>query len=192
MNSDLKDLVCRTRSYRAYDPAPVTEETLRELVDVARLTNNGMNMQELKYRLVTGDEAAGLHTEVRWAGLLSVKLPPEGSCPPAYILICLDTAVRSEAASEKIDVGIAAEAIALAATERGLGSCMLGSFDRGHLAGTLHLPEGLIPELLLSIGKPAETVVLTDLPADGKTAYYRDAAGTHFVPKRPLDDVIVR
>ena len=192
MNHDLKTLVCRARSYRAYDPAcPVSEDTLRGLVDVARLTNNGMNMQELKYRLVFGGEAAGLERETGWAGLLRMKLPPDGQCPPAYIAICLDTAVRGEAPTEKIDVGIAAEAIVLAAAEQGLGSCMLGSFNREHLAAALRLPDGIIPELLISIGKPAETVVLTELPPDGSTAYYRGDDGTHYVPKRSLDDVIV-
>ena len=33
--------------------------------------------------------------------------------------------------------------------------------------------------------------MICDLPKDGNTAYFRDKANLHFVPKRSLEEVIV-
>ncbi|MBQ5536956.1 MAG: hypothetical protein IIU02_03465, partial [Treponema sp.] len=52
--------------------------------------------------------------------------------------------------------------------------------------------ESLVPALVIALGKPAETVKLVDVGADGKTAYYRDENDVHFVPKRRLEDVLVK
>ena len=46
--------------------------------------------------------------------------------------------------------------------------------------------------LLLALGKPKETVVLDVLGPEGDIKYWRDDDGVHHVPKRALDDVIVR
>lgn len=43
---------------------------------------------------------------------------------------------------------------------------------------------------MIAIGKPAERVVLTDA-VDGRTAYYRDGDGVHYVPKRSLDEILL-
>ena len=52
------------------------------------------------------------------------------------------------------------------------------------------MPEGVIPKLVLGLGRPDETIVLTEVTEKG-TSYYRDEAGTHFVPKRSLDDILL-
>ena len=47
-------------------------------------------------------------------------------------------------------------------------------------------------DLVLALGKPAETVKIVDVPESGNTVYYRDAQGVHYVPKRSLEDLIVK
>ena len=48
----IKDLILKNRSYRRfYEEEPVSEETLRNLVDLARLSASGGNKQPLKYIL---------------------------------------------------------------------------------------------------------------------------------------------
>lgn len=48
----LKDLVLKNRSYRRFDEkAVIKTATLRELVDLARLSASGANRQPLKYIL---------------------------------------------------------------------------------------------------------------------------------------------
>ena len=58
------------------------------------------------------------------------------------------------------------------------------------LMEALGLPEHIEPKLVIAIGKPAETVVLTEA-VDGKTTYYRDENDVHYVPKRPLEEILL-
>ena len=53
------------------------------------------------------------------------------------------------------------------------------------------LSEGIEPNLVVALGKPAEKVILTEVGADGSTAYYRDENDVHYVPKRRLEDIIL-
>jgi hypothetical protein len=68
---------------------------------------------------------------------------------------------------------------------------MIGSFDVTKLKGELSLGEDIDPQLLVALGKPAETVVLEDMEKDASTSYYRDENGVHHVPKRKLSDIVI-
>ena len=191
----LKDLILKTRSFRSFDTSvKVTEEALCELVDHARFTASSMNLQILKFRFVTEqNEVKAVQNSVRWATKVRdvIELPPVGHEPAAFIVICCDKNVYPAADSLLIDVGIAAEAIMLAATEMGLGGCMMSSFSKDTLPSLLDLPEGVEPKLVLALGKPDETVELTTPAEDGNVTYYREN-GVHYVRKRTLDDLIVK
>lgn len=186
------DLVKKSRSKRSFSSeARLTERTLMELCDVARYTPAAMNLQPLKYRLVTDEREVARMTELtRWAASLTEKLPPEGKGPSGYIVICHNTAIAPQKPIFLIDVGIVAQTIMLAAAERGLGGCILGSAKEEDLIEALGLPEGIVPALVLGLGVPTETVVLTEAEA-GAVKYYRDEEGTHYVPKRPLEEIIL-
>lgn len=191
----LKDLILKTRSFRSFDASvEVTDAQLRELVDHARFTASSINLQMLKFRFVTDSaEKSAVQNSVRWATKVRdvIKLPPAGHEPAAFIVICTDKNVYPAADTFLIDVGIAAEAIMLAATEMGLGGCMMSSFSKAELPALLSLPEGVEPKLVLSLGKPDETVELTDPAEDGSVTYYREN-GIHYVQKRTLDELIVK
>jgi nitroreductase len=186
-----KELVLQTRSYRRFhQTTPVSLDTLRELVDLARQAASGSNIQPLKYVLVAN---AALNARVfpctRWAGYLEDwSGPAEGERPVAYVAILGDIKLGREFDT---DLGIAAQTIMLAATERGLGGCMLGSLDRDALREVLEVPDQYKILLLLALGQPAETVVLEPVGPDGNIRYYRDADDVHHVPKRTLTEVIV-
>ena len=187
----LRDLVLKNRSYRRFhQDQPVSEETLRELVDLGRLSASGSNMQPLKYVLSCTSEAnARIFPYLAWAGYLKEwGGPVEGERPAAYIVILGDKNIRADAG---IDHGIAAQSILLGATERGLGGCMIGAIKRAGLAQELDLPDHLEILLVLALGVPAEQVVLEEVGADGSIRYYRDAQSVHHVPKRSLDEVII-
>ena len=78
----------------------------------------------------------------------------------------------------------------LAATEMGLGGCMIGNFQAGTLKAELGLPESFAPLLVVAIGKPAEKIVLTEIKEGESTDYYRDENDVHYVPKRKLADIV--
>ena len=188
----LEDLVRKNRSYRRFhQDVSVDIETLRALVNLARLSASGSNLQPLKYILSCQPETnARIFPHTRWAGYLKDwPGPAEGERPTAYIVILGDTEIRK---SFGCDHGIAAQSIMLGATERGLGGCMIGSIDRSELRQVLDISEQYEILLILALGKPKETVVLEEVGPDGNIRYYRDADGTHYVPKRSLDELILR
>ncbi|MEJ5296703.1 MAG: nitroreductase family protein, partial [Armatimonadota bacterium] len=54
MKESLKDLILRNRSYRRFrQERSVPVETLRELVELARLSPSAANLQPLKFLLVS-------------------------------------------------------------------------------------------------------------------------------------------
>lgn len=187
-----KELVLKTRSFRRFEQAtPVAVDTLRELVDLARQTASGANIQPLKYVLCAdADTNARIFPLTRWAGYLEDwPGPAEGERPAAYIVVLGDTGLRQEC---NTDLGIAAQTIMLAASERGLGGCMIASVERDALRAVLDIPERYKILLVLALGEPVEKVVLEPVGADGSIRYYRDTNGVHHVPKRSLQEIIVR
>ena len=185
-----KDLVLKNRSYRRfYESEAVALDTLRDLVELARLSPNGSNRQSLKFYLSAGEKNEEIFSCLGWAGHLKDWPGPEkGERPAAYILILNDKNIANNMDS---NVGIAATSILLGAVENGLGGCMLGNVDRKKLTGLLSFPDHLEISLAVALGKPKEVVVLEEVKADGDVKYWRDADKVHHVPKRKLEDLIV-
>lgn len=188
----LKELVARNRSYRRfYQNERISEETLKEFVDLARMAGSTANSQALKYRLAADEETCSrIYPTLGWAGALKDwDGPEEGERPAAYIVILCD---QSIAKNKMWDEGIAAQTILLGAAEQGFGGCMIGSINRSRLADVLGLDEERYSiGLVLALGKPKEQVVVVPIGEDGSTAYYRDENQVHYVPKRSLEDIIV-
>jgi len=188
----LEDLVRKNRSYRRFHQDVLVDlETLRALVNLARLSASGSNLQPLKYILSCDLKTnARIFPHTRWAGYLKDwGGPQEGERPAAYVVILGDTEIRK---SFGCDHGIAAQSIMLGAAERGLGGCIIGSIDRDGLRQALDIPERYEILLVLALGKPEETVVLEEVGPDGDVRYYRDDEDVHHVPKRSLDELVLR
>jgi len=188
----IRDLVIANRSCRRfYQEVPIELETLRELVDLARLSASGSNRQPLKYILSCDPQKNALiFSCVGWAIFNGQRDPgpPEGERPSAYIIMLGDTEI---AKSFGCDHGIAAQSIFLGAREKGLGGCMIGSIRSDALRKALGIPPRYEILLVVSLGKPKEKVVLETVGPDGNFNYWRDSDGVHHVPKRRLDDIII-
>ena len=187
----IRDLILKNRSYRRFHQETAMElETVRELVDLARLSASAANLQPLKYILSCDPERnAVIFAHLAWAGYLKDwPGPREGERPSAYIVILGDTEVSQ---SFGCDPGIAAQSILLGATEKGLGGCLIASVQRQGLREALKIPARYEILYVLALGKPKEEVVIETVGSDGDIKYWRDSEGTHHVPKRPLDDIIV-
>lgn len=187
----IKNLVKNSRSYRRFYEEAVPYENLEELIEIARYVPSTVNSQPLKFILVNDKEGnEKVFSTLAWAGLLKEwNGPEEGERPSAYIVILGDLSIGK---NKHLDVGITAQTIMLGAAEMGLGGCMFGSIQREKLAELLDIdPEKYSIELVLALGKPKEEVRIVDLPENGSTAYYRDENGVHYVPKRPVEDLIL-
>lgn len=181
----------KCRSYRRfYQDVPIEMATLRDLVDAARCTASQFNRQPLRYALsCLPDKNQQIFACLRWAAVLKDwKGPPEGERPAAYVVILGD---KGSLSSSRIEVGIAAQTILLAAVEKGLGGCMMWPMDRDGLHRSLNIPTQYDILLVIALGKPKETVVMDVAERDGSTVYFRDEDAVHHVPKRRLVDIIV-
>lgn len=186
----IRDLILKNRSYRRFhQDVAIGEDVLRELVDLARLSGSGGNMQPLKFMLSwEAEKNARIFPLLAWARYLKDwGGPKEGERPSAYIIVLGDKKIGQ---SFFYDAGIACQSMLLGAVEKGLGGCLLGSVDRVKLRQDLSIAEHFEILLVVALGKPAETVVVEPIGGDGSYRYYRDSDDVHHVPKRSLDDLI--
>lgn len=185
--ASLESLLKRNRSFRGYDRSvEVDRGQLLEMVKTATWVASGMNAQPLRFRLVTGDEAAKVHPLVKLgAALPEEHLPHPGEEPSAYIVIC---STVEENRIVDMDLGIAAQSILLKATEMGLGGIFILNFKADAVQAALSLQ--MKPLAVLGIGKPAERIFLMPCNAGDPLAYYRKE-GVHYVPKIKVEDLIV-
>ena len=187
----IAELVLKSRSFRRFhEDKAVGMDTMRGLIDIARVSASGANVQPLKYIVSCSPEKNALiFPHLVWAGYLTEWAgPAEGERPTAHVIILGDTEVCK---SFGVDHGIAAQNILLAAAEQGLGGCMVGAIHRDSLRDALGIPERYEILLAVPMGWPKEKVVLETVGPDGNIKYYRDSVGVHHVPKRSLDEVLI-
>jgi nitroreductase len=187
----IRDLILENRSYRRFhEEVDITLATLKEIVDLGRLSASATNAQPLKYILSCDRQKNSLiFPHLTWARFLTNwPGPGEGERPSGYVIILGDTEISR---FWDYDAGIAAQSILLGATEKGLGGCMIANVRREGLRKALKIPERYEILLVLALGKPKEKVVIEAVGPDRNTRYWRDGEGVHHVPKRPLQEIII-
>ena len=187
----IKDTVVKNRSYRRfYGDYKINRTILVELIELARLSPSGKNLQPLKYFISSDDETnSKIFPTLAWAGYLKDwDGPEEQERPSAYIVMMVDRNLT--AGTPAIDEGIACQSILLGAVEKGLGGCIIQSVKKKELAEVLEIPESLEVVLVIALGKPKEDVRLVAVKEDD-IKYYRDEEGVHYVPKRNIDEIII-
>jgi len=188
---DVRELILKTRSYRRFQQdSPIDTSTLRELVDLARVSQSPWNQQAAKFLLCNRPEKnAEIFEHLRWAALMPEwPGPSEGERPSAYVVILGD---RELGKVFNYDHVVAGTSILLGATERGLGGCLIGAFKKKELVERLNISERYELLLVVALGKPNETIVLDPVGPDGDIRYWNDEKGVHHVPKRSLDELIL-
>lgn len=189
---DFARVVRGCRTFRRFDEGdPIPEALLIELVDLARVVASGANRLPLRYRVVSkAAEREAVFAQLKWAGALADWDGPEpGERPSGYIVIC----DAGGGVTTAVDEGIAAQTIMLAARQAGYGGCMLHAFNKQKVSDALGLElAGVVPLMVLALGRPAETVELEPLDgAPNGTTYWHDDASVHHVPKRSLAQVLI-
>lgn len=186
-----KDLVMKNRSYRRfYADKKITNDQLKELIELVRLTPSAANLQPLKYILISEEEInKKVYDTLKWAGYLKDwDGPIESERPTGYIIMLRDKNISQK---QSIDEGISAQTICLGAAERGLGCCMIGSINKTKLIEILNIPDNFDIVLVIALGYPKENVIIEDISNNGSIKYYRDEEGNHYVPKRSINELIV-
>jgi len=187
----IEELIRQNRSCRRfYQDYVIDTGTLKDLVNLARLSASAANLQPLKYILSCRTEKnEGIFSCLAWAAYLKDWPGPKtGERPSAYIIILGDTNI---AKNYGCDHGIASQSILLGAREKGLAGCMIGAVKRKKLRDILKIEERFKILLVLAIGKPKEEITIETVGDNDNIKYWRDNDSVHHVPKRKLEDIIL-
>ncbi len=192
----IKNLIEKNRSYRRFDEnKKISKETLTELVELARLSSSPMNLQSLKFLIVTEDKTNNkVFKTLKWAGALPDWDGPEiGERPTGYMIILGDTTLIPKGQRDFFDfeVGIWGHSVRLGATEKGIASCMIAAIDRETLKKDFNIDDKYKIAIVIAFGMPAEEIIIEPIDKTGNFHYHRDEQGRHFVPKRSLKDLIL-
>ncbi|MFO8017368.1 MAG: nitroreductase family protein [Promethearchaeia archaeon] len=190
IKTDFEQVIYSRRSIRRYKQEPVSEDTLKKLIDYARLAPAGMNFQAIEYILVLDpDKREKLFPLLSYAAALpkEKRTPEEGRRPTAYIIVLQNTDIK-DAKSAAFDVGAAVENILLGAVNHRLAACWVGSIKRRKIRDLFDIPKNYDIKHVISLGVPDEESSTEEY--DDLFKYWKDEEGNMHVPKRELDDVI--
>ncbi len=184
------DAIISRRTIRKFQQKPIKLTSLKRILNAGRLAPSAGNLQPLDYVIaVDSTVREKIFTNVRWAGYIRPRGDPgDGEKPTAYIIICVNKE-NLLVPYYKYDVGASAENITLAALEKGIGCCWIGSFRRKKIENILKIPGGYRADLVLALGYPLEDPVHFEIGKNQTIVYHKDASGVLHVPKRKLDDI---
>ena len=187
----IHNLILKNRSYRRfYQDVEFREQDIVDCINLARLSASAKNAQSLKYIISNKSELNNkIFSTLAWAGYLTNwPGPEEGERPSAYIVMLNDKNITE---NYFCDDGIAAQSILLGAVEKGYGGCIIASVKRKELATIIGISDQFEIIQVLALGKPKEKVVIDEIK-NGDYKYWRDTNMVHHVPKRNLDEIIIR
>ena len=188
---DMMEFLRSRRTYRRFAQRAVPHEILTEAVDAARMASCGANRQTVRYIVVeSADAVAAVQPLVHWAAYLPPEqgTPKADELPTAFIAVLQDDNLPG---ASDVDVGIALGSLTAAAWAHGVGSCIMGAIDRPALKELLALPEGVRLCYMVALGYPTHESHLVEMQ-DGSVKYYLDADRNYCVPKRGMDEVLLK
>jgi nitroreductase len=145
---DVFEAIQARTSTRAYQTKPVPTETLKKILEAARLAPSAKNLQPWHFIVVTDKEKRKELSKGVFAGFLAKA--------PVVVVACGDAKASPDWCL--VDVAIAVENMVLAATAEGLGTCWVGSFDENRVKGLLKIPDNLKVVILLAVGYARDKV----------------------------------
>jgi nitroreductase len=139
---DVFEAIKIRKSVRAYDSRLIPNEILLRILEAGRLAPSAGNIQPWHFVVVSDGEKRKRLAHARYAKFLAES--------PVVIVGCGDQ--KASPRWYMIDVTIALEHIVLTATNEGLGTCWIGSFNEDEIREMLKIPENFRVVALLAIG----------------------------------------
>jgi nitroreductase len=148
---DVYEAIQKRKSVRKYELTPVPKETLLKLLEAARIAPTARNAQPWHFIVVTDAQKRKELSKGMFAKFVADA--------PAVVVACGD--VKASADWYAVDVSLAVENLILAATNEGLGTCCVGSFNEEHIKKTLGVPQRLSVVVMVTVGFPSGKQSLT-------------------------------
>ncbi len=188
---NIYEFIKSRRTIRKFRQDEISVEQLKKYIDTARVAPSAANLQPLKYIVVQSREMSEkMFPLVKWAGYLAPMYDPkEGERPTAYVVVCADTTIRKN--GYDMDIGAAVENIILCALSDGVGACWMAAIDRDEIRVLLDIPKHLEISCVVALGYLAENPKEATVE-NGDIKYYLDDTNTLCVPKRSMEDVLIK
>jgi nitroreductase len=168
---ELMEALRTRRSVRRWTTDPVPDEQLEALVEAAARAPSGGNTQPWAF-VVIRDRAR--------LKRLRAAAPGIAGRATAVILICLDKQRADEEPGTAeydmihLTLGAAMQNLLLAAHDRGLGACAIGSFHPASLASIVSLPPHLELKLLVALGYSVKQPTAPPLRPLSELCYFEE------------------
>jgi nitroreductase / dihydropteridine reductase len=183
---EFKDIVKNRRAVRKYEPRPVPEETIRELLEITSYAVSAINLQPWKIKVVADRETKEklfpatfgqnqvldcshlfvFCADSDYEGIISTvgkSLQAAGVPDPQRETMMEFAANVANGMTPEKRLQWSKEQVYIAlgnclngAYSLGLGACPMTAFRPSDFAEILGLPENLVPTVMVSIGYPAE------------------------------------
>ena len=185
----LSELLKTTRSCRKFNTGmQIDDEKLSKIAESLRYVASAGNLQRIRVMTLGKEESKKAFSHVSLGGYLpAAQKPTPEVAPVAYIVLL--TATETPDVNLSIDIGIAAEAMALSASEMSIGSCMIRNFDKEYFS-SLCEGTGYLPNLVIALGFRVEEARIVDL--EDSVKYYIDENGVNVVPKIKKSKIILK
>ena len=148
----LMEIIKKRKSVRSFAPKPVDDEVIKEIIEAARLAPSAKNLQPWKF-IIVRDEATKEKLVEAAKGQRFIK---EASVIIAGVATNTGYVMTNGIPACIIDLAIAMEHIALAAAEKGLGTCWIGAFYQDKAREILGVPDDCMVVALMPLGYPKE------------------------------------
>ncbi len=149
---ELYEAVEKRYSVRAYQARPVEQDKLERVLEAARLAPSGSNRQPWKFVVVRDAELrrklVAACRDQAFVGQAPVVIAGVGLMP--------ERVMSCGVPGDPVDVSIALEHIALAATAEGLGTCWIGAFHQDQVRQVLGIPDTAKVIEVMTLGYPAD------------------------------------
>jgi len=141
------------RSVRAYKSDPIPEQSLRKVLEAARLAPSAHNDQDWKFIIIKDikkkkqlAQAANSQSFIAEAPVVIVAV----ALNPERVMSC-------EVPAYAINLTIAVDHMTLQACEQGLGTCWIGAFSQEEVKKVLKIPDKYKVVALLPLGFPDDS-----------------------------------
>ena len=152
MSNPVLENIRSRRVVRDMTDEPVAATALAQILEAARWSPTGGNQRPNRFIVVT---------DPRLQALIRLVSPGMFQQAPVLILICVDYREIHQQLDNRddpvflVDVGKAAQTMALAAHSLGLATGPVTSFNKVAIRAILNLPEEISPQLFLCLGHKA-------------------------------------
>ena len=143
------EVIKKRYSCRTYQDKPIEQDKLDQIFEAARQAPSAKNLQDWRFVVVTDKK---IKQQVTGCTNHQDAFGQAGAIIAACS-VCGET-MKCGQRIAPIDVSIALEHIALMATELGLATCWIGSFDAEKVRQVLEIPKDVAIIELMALGYP--------------------------------------